>query len=148
MLLEYTANVLYFSRYADFESIHLIVYQYFTFLNLSKRIACGMMRSMLKDSRLKENDEISLKKSWDTFTQLSIKLLNACYTENAEKTEVLITRRLELFNGQSSCLEFAMATKQEAFVAQSAVQGIHWFFFLAGRKSIVTFLEGTIHERF
>ena len=65
---------------------------------------------------------MSIKHSLDTYSQLSIKLLSSCHARSEEDTEVMLTRRIELFKGESSCLEFAVATKQEEFVAQPAVQ--------------------------
>ena len=68
------------------------------------------------------SQEMSIKNSLDTYSQLSIKLLSSCHARSEEDTEVMLTRRIELFKGESSCLEFAVATKQEEFVAQPAVQ--------------------------
>ena len=68
------------------------------------------------------SQEMSIKKSLDTYSQLSIKLLSSCHARSEEDTEVMLTRRIELFKGESSCLDFAVATKQEEFVAQPAVQ--------------------------
>ena len=91
-------------------------------------IASEVMYNMKKDARFKgtnSGDEGgSLENTFDTFTKLSIDLMNTCYTEREEDTEIIVTNRIGLFAEKSSCLEFAVATQQEDFVAQPAIQGL------------------------
>ena len=54
----------------------------------------------------------------------SIELVSSCYKENEEWTEIILTDRVEILNGRSTCLELAVETKQEEFVAHPAIQGL------------------------
>ena len=56
--------------------------------------------------------------------RLSIDLVDACWKEHEEWTEIILTNRIDLLGGRSTCLALAAETQQEEFVAHPAIQAL------------------------